>query len=182
MSAYPPQRHLPSVPVSQETALSILQAYLTAATTTPHLLPNSVLTPTGPTAQDAESNLTIHNLKRVEAGLRGEWLAPELEIGGNVAGAQQEIDAAVESKVEEDKDAQMGADGWQSLEEYQREQSDIEGEIGARMPTSRNVPEDQEEGAMDVDVPTMKLSKEERKAAKKARHKEEKKAKARSQG
>lgn len=172
MSAFPPLHSRPSQYISSDQALSHLQAYLAAAETTPHLLPNSVLSPSGPTASDASSNLTIHNLKRVEAGLRGEWLAPVLDLESGVGGVSDQSEGM--SKAHQDD--------WQDLEDYQKAQSDIEGEIGARMPTAHNSSNDSGAVPMEVDANEgVRLSKEERKAAKKARSKEERKQKQKEQ-
>lgn len=53
--------------------------------------------------------------------MRGEWLAPVLDLaegGGEYAAADY---GAGEGK--DGGDAEMGVDGWQDLDEYQREQS-----------------------------------------------------------
>ncbi|SZF03424.1 unnamed protein product [Blumeria hordei] len=84
MSAFPPQRTITSIPVSSTTALTCLSAYLTCSETQPHLLPNTRLDPSGgPTVGSSKHSVTIHNLKRMEAGLRGEWLAPILQLGSD---------------------------------------------------------------------------------------------------
>lgn len=80
-ASFPPHKSLKSKPVSAQIALQHLTAYLDAAATQPHLLPNATLQPTGPVAQSgATSNLTIQHLQRVQAGLRGEWLQPIMDL------------------------------------------------------------------------------------------------------
>ncbi|KAE8452427.1 hypothetical protein EG329_000329 [Mollisiaceae sp. DMI_Dod_QoI] len=128
MSAFPPHRLGPSVSVSQEIALKFLSKYLEAAKSSPHLLPNAKLDPSGPTAGSSNSSVTIHNLQRVEAGLRGEWLAPTLDLEEkNVAVAE-----GMDDGVNQGQGAQEGGEGegWMDLDEYQREQSIEGGEIG----------------------------------------------------
>src|SRR4051812_17277652 len=119
MSAFPPQHSIAPTPVSQTVALEHIQKYLAATKEHQYLLPHARLEPTGPTASSGQGNITIHNLERVEAGLKGEWLAPvlDLEEGGGVQIAQG-IDDGVQGEGD-----QMDVDGWQELGEYQREQS-----------------------------------------------------------
>ena len=181
MSAFPPQRSLASQPVSQDAALKHIQNFLEATTNFAYFRPNARLEPTGPAASE-EPSITIHNLKRVEAGLRGEWLEPIIDLkDGGV-----QIASGIDDGVRGDGD-KMDVDGWQDLEEYQREQSI---EVGETAPNVVAV--DQEGNDVDVhdeetipqDKPTKKraesrnvgdekLDKEARKAAKKLRLKEE---------
>lgn len=81
MISFPPHRTKVSNVISQDVALDHLTAYLTSSETQPHLLPNAHLDPsTGPTIISSNFSVTIHNLRRVQAGLRGEILAPALEL------------------------------------------------------------------------------------------------------
>lgn len=114
MSAFPPFRTQAGLPVPPETALLFLSTYLESAKTSPHFLPNARLEASGPTAGSSNSSVTIHNLQRVEAGLKGEWLAPQLEL-------EEEAQEAKEEQKEAEK-----AEGWMDLDQYQREQS-VEG-------------------------------------------------------
>ncbi|TVY86841.1 hypothetical protein LAWI1_G007134 [Lachnellula willkommii] len=125
-SAFPPHKSIPSIPAPQEIALKYLSAYLTSTTTHAHLLPNARLEASGPTA-GSSSSVTLHNLQRVEAGLRGEWLAPTLLLDGDGEGQGMGVgmdDGTVGKGV--------GEEGWQDLEEYQREQSIEVGDVGGR--------------------------------------------------
>jgi hypothetical protein len=126
MSAFPPHKSIPSIPVPQEIALKYLSSYLSSTPTKPHLLPNARLEASGPSA-GSSSSVTIHNLQRVEAGLRGEWLAPTLELneGEGVAVAEQGMDDGTNKTGE-------GEGEWQDLEDYQREQSIEVGDVGNR--------------------------------------------------
>ncbi|RKF61224.1 hypothetical protein OnM2_044043b [Erysiphe neolycopersici] len=81
MNSYPPHRTKVSNIVSQDVALSHLTAYLSSSETQPHLLPNAHLDPsTGPTIRSSNFSVTMHNLRRLQAGLRGEILAPTPEL------------------------------------------------------------------------------------------------------
>ncbi|TVY27580.1 hypothetical protein LHYA1_G004045 [Lachnellula hyalina] len=180
--------------VSQEIALKYLSSYLTATATKAHLLPNARLEASGPTA-GSSSSVTLHNLQRVEAGLRGEWLAPTLQLNeGDGEGGDEEI-----AGQGMDDGTAVGAaeEGWQDLEEYQREQSIEVGNVGGR-DTSRTVElgKDEEvevaedDSEVDVEAPKAKkvktmhkpadkvaksVDKDARKKEKKARQLEEKK-------
>lgn len=158
-------------------ALKFLQKYLSDTKTTPYLLPNARLEPTGPTVGSSTSSVTIHNLQRVEAGLRGEWLAPILDLEETAVPIAQGMDDGTNTG---DGADQMQAEGWQDLEEYQREQSIEEGDVRPRSTAHRQ--EDDLE-IPDVVVATtskVKLTEEDkakRKAEKKLRLKKEKKQK-----
>lgn len=181
-TSFPPHKSLPSTPISSNLALKHLTAYLTATSNSPHLLPNATLQPTGPVAQsDASSNLTIQHLRRVEAGLRGEWLAPVLDLAETSDPYSAEIENLTRHKKFDDAmdvDASMGTDGWQDLSEYQREQSVEIGEIGPRDTAII----DEDEAPLHVE-PTggpveSKKDKETRKKEKKEREKKDKREKA----
>jgi len=181
MSAFPPQRSLASEPVSQDVALKHVQSFLEATSKNAYFRPNARLEPTGPAASE-EPSITIHNLKRVEAGLRGTWLEPIIDLkDGGV-----HIASGIDGGVQGDGD-KMDVDGWQDLEQYQREQSI---EVGETAPNVAVVKYDgadgevQDEEALsqekspkkqraEAGVGEEKLDKEARKAAKKLRVKEE---------
>ena len=131
MLAFPPHRAIPSVPISQDIALKFLSSYLEATKTSPHLLPNARLESSGPTAGSSASSVTIHNLKRVEAGLRGEWLAPTLDLESKVKVAEGMDDGTNKGQ---NINEEAEGEGWMDLDEYQREQSIEGGEIGERLP------------------------------------------------
>lgn len=190
MSAFPPQRSIPSIPISQALALSHLQAYLESAQSLPYLLPNARLEPTGPTAGSSASSITIFNLQRVEAGLRGEWLAPVLELNEEPV----EVAVGMDDGVGQDGGDEMGVEGWQDPEEYAREQSIEEGDVE---PETTAVAQEGEEEATQASsvkkrklvdgsqgtAAARKLDTKARKQAKKQKHIEEKleKEKARKQ-
>lgn len=173
MSAFPPHKFQVSRPINSEYALSILQAYLANSASQPYLLPNATLQPTGPSAQDASSNITVHNLKRVEAGLRGEWLAPSLELDGIAEGAYED-GSFPEAGVVEAHDEQASEDEWQDPDEYKREQSSVEGEIGNREAVITQGKKD-DTVPLNVGATAKALDKAARKDAKKKKKDEERK-------
>jgi hypothetical protein len=139
--SFPPHQSRPSEPLTPALALAHLSNYLAASLQQPCLLPNATLQTTGPVAKsDASSNLVIHNLKRVEAGLRGEWLAPSLSMMGEETEAGVETSGTANKKIKftddaeatTEVDATMGTEGWQDLDEYQHAQTEEFGELGPR--------------------------------------------------
>ncbi len=187
----PPTRSKSSKPISTAHALSLLQTYLSAAEnpSNAHLLPNATLQQDGPKAQsEAGANLVIHNLKRVEAGLRGEWLAPVLDLQGVDAEDPFGVtsigfaNGGTAGGVNGNGGGEEQMEGWQDLEEYQREQSVEEGEVG---PRDTGIAQEGDE-VMDLDVgievngnanAAKVVDKEARKRAKKERAKKEKQLK-----
>ncbi|KFY52181.1 hypothetical protein V497_08610, partial [Pseudogymnoascus sp. VKM F-4516 (FW-969)] len=151
--------------------LTHLQTYLTTANTNPSLLPSATLQPTGPIAPtDAASNLTIQHLQRVEAGLRGEWLAPVLDFaeGGNDF---VEDDTTKTAEGEGEKgDVEMGTDGWQDLDEYQRAQSEEVGELGGETVVASEEPS----AAVEVKASDAGVSKQDKEARKRDKKEKEK--------
>lgn len=173
MSAFPPVQSLQSTPISTAEALQRLQSYLEATKSNPALLPNATLQADGPKSQsESASNLVIHNLKRIEAGLRGEWLAPSLELEAEGMAGFESFPVTGSGQEGGDDDA---GEGWQDLDEYQREQSIEMGEIGPRETGIG------QEGVEVVPVENLKavkpVDKEARKREKKERLKREKIAK-----
>lgn len=68
--------------------------------------------------------MQLRNLERVEAGLRGEYLAPVLELGDGENGGKAD-------GLGHSGNGEAGEE-WQDLSEYQREQSIEEGEVEPR--------------------------------------------------
>jgi len=123
--------------------------------------------------------LVLHNLRRVEAGLRGERLAPDPE--------PESDDRVLDGLIEESGAKLQGnswkrklndvEEGWQDLEEFQREQGGVEvGEIGDRS----NFVEDggAESPVLATGSVGKKVDKEARKKAKKEREQEKKRKRA----
>ncbi|KAI9814121.1 MAG: hypothetical protein M1832_006009 [Thelocarpon impressellum] len=152
---YPPQRTHRIRRVSPATALVLVQTYLSASRTSAYLHPDALLTERGPQlAASEEGGLILHNLRRVEAGLRGETLGePELYVEHADGGGG----------MDEESNGWEGAGaegGWQDMDTYAREQ-EIEGDVGKG------------NDAMEVErvqsVALPPASKEDRKKAKKKR-------------
>lgn len=79
LQTFPPHVHL-SRPraVSPNTALSHIQTYLQTSETIPHLHPDCLFTESGPQTSNASGGgVILHQLRRVEQGLRGIVLKPE---------------------------------------------------------------------------------------------------------
>lgn len=132
----------------------------------------------------------MHNLRRVAAGLRGEYLEPEGtpepedQEQGNASGANGK------TKQRKRRDAEPGAsDGeeWQNMSEWEREEGEVEvGEVGDRtnvVQEGGEAPEIEDTGRTEVDKGSKKkrkkngeekLDKNARKKAKKQRNKERK--------
>ena len=116
-------------------------AYLHATTTDPSLHPNALLTENGPIMPSSGSTtgLVLHNLKRVEAGLRGEHLAADLTFekfggeglpglmpnGGVMGSGKDAVGGAKEGSLNLGKEG-----GWQDKEEFEREQEVVQGSLG----------------------------------------------------
>ncbi|KAK5016810.1 hypothetical protein LTR39_001885 [Cryomyces antarcticus] len=82
MLAYPPIVHHHSSPLPQPDALTAVSTHLAESANNPSLHPDALLTPSGvqySTHGGPTGGLTLHNLRRVEAGLRGEHLAADPE-------------------------------------------------------------------------------------------------------
>lgn len=184
-TAYPPAVHHSSTHISPSKTLSLLSAYLEATATDPSLHPSAHLTENGPVAPASGPNtgLILHNLKRVEAGLRGENLGEDLtfrKYGGDG------LPGLMPNGVAEDVgdyanwggSAYKGQGGvemegeWQDKAEFERQQEVVQGEIGRRDNAADGGFE--EEGGV---VPHVKATwgsgdKEAKKKAKKERRKE----------
>lgn len=144
-TSLPPTTHHSTRSVSPATALTLLSTYIANATTDASLQPNALLTERGPITSNSGSStgLTIHNLKRVEAGLKGEHLGadlsfakfggeglPDIQMGDGDAGVNG-YGGAVEGREEGEGEGE-GEGGWQDMQAYEREQEITEGEVGPR--------------------------------------------------
>lgn len=186
-TAFPPFRLHSTERVSPSHALRLVSAYLEAATTDPSLHPNALLTENGPVtpASGAVTGLVLHNLKRIEAGLKGEYLAPDLDLDGF------EVEALPDSVAQEGgitslsdpNQARRGVQevsnldmDWQDKDEFEREQEIIQGDVGSR----NNAVED-EPGLTPPRRPTKVIKsiseKDARREAKRERRKKENAAK-----
>lgn len=188
--SYPPHRLHTSYPISASQALDLLSTYLLAANTDASLHPNALLTESGPISANSSSNagLVLHNLKRVEAGLRGEHLGADLSFskfgGEGLPGLKAGKDggmiiidrsnlakgADVDGQ-DRDVDMENVEEGWQDKSEFEREQEVTQGEIGKRMP---NVIEGEVPNVMES---KSTVYKEDRKKRKKEKRMQEKRKK-----
>ena len=106
-ACFPPTTHHSITRISPSAALAQLSDYLLRSTIDVSLLPNAQLTESGPAvgSSSAQGGVVIHNLKRVEAGLKGEYLAAvveEEEGFGALGGGAKELPTG-------DEDAQYGS-------------------------------------------------------------------------
>lgn len=144
-TAYPPAVHHSSNPISTSKALSLLSSYLEATTTDPSLHPSAHLTEQGPVAPPSGSNtgLVLHNLRRVEAGLRGENLGEDLTFrkygGDGLPELMKPNGVARDASEYVHRDASFKEEGnvdmegeWQDKAEFERQQEVVQGDIGKR--------------------------------------------------
>ena len=141
--AHPPHQHHHTERISPAHALSLLSSYLERTTTDASYHPNALLTANGPTTPAAGAQnlgLVLHNLKRVEAGLKGERLGADPPIGKHGAqglpGLMPLSNGRADSFPEGSGDALGNSAGaeevWQDKAEFDRQQEIVQGEIGQR--------------------------------------------------
>ncbi|KAF2624290.1 hypothetical protein BU25DRAFT_157338 [Macroventuria anomochaeta] len=180
--APPPHRLISSKPISISAASTILQTYITNSESHPHLHPDALITPTGVTFSShggPTGGVVLHNLRRVAAGLRGEYLEPELTPEPEEEGLEGDNGKEWKGKKGRGRkttftDAEAGTVEveWQDKEAYEREQGEMEvGEVGER---TNVVGEGGEEPEVEITGEKRKggdakLDKEARKKAKKER-------------
>ncbi|KAL8713497.1 MAG: hypothetical protein Q9220_002359 [cf. Caloplaca sp. 1 TL-2023] len=137
-SAYPPIRHHSSRPIDSSQAQRFLAEFLEQAATDHSLHPNALLTDHGPVNPTSTSTgLVLHNLERIEAGLRGEHLAADLSF--KIFGGEG-LPTLTDTKARNHTDDEAGIEetgpdlemDWQDKEEYEREQTVDQGEVGTR--------------------------------------------------
>src|SRR5690242_19811345 len=81
VKALPPYRRVSSRPISRANASNMLDKYLANSEAHPRLHPDSNITPTGVTFSShggPMGGVVMHKLRRVSAGLRGEYMEPEV--------------------------------------------------------------------------------------------------------
>lgn len=180
--SFPPHRRHSSRPIDPSEALILLSSYLEAASTDAYLQPNALLTEGGPVSAISGPNagLTLHNLKRVEAGLLGEHLSADVTFAKSADGffpdlqtdrheGETSTNTPGSSKKNGYKiDSKLGVDGWQDKLDFELEQDVTQGEVGDRLHAMTEVPEE------DVEVPRIQATrssgdKEERKQRKRER-------------
>lgn len=121
----------------------MLSTYITNSESHAHLHPDSSITPEGITFSSKggpEGNVVMHNLRRIAAGMRGEYMAPEK--------TPEPEDDETEGQTFSKKRKTALNDDWQDKAEYEREEGVMEiGEIGER---SNFVQEGGEEPEVEV--------------------------------
>lgn len=190
-TCYPPTHHHNTTRIPASTALSLLSAYLEATATDPALHPNALLTDGGPVAASSDSNtgLVLHNLRRVEAGLKGEQLGADLALeqfaGDGLPDLGAENAVALPTDIP-DQGLDCQGDGaeteWQDKAEFERQQDVVQGEIGKRGALSGGLSETGQiprvkatKSAGEIDA--RKEAKKERKKKERRRQEEKRKAK-----
>ncbi|KAF2134260.1 hypothetical protein P153DRAFT_372709 [Dothidotthia symphoricarpi CBS 119687] len=180
----PPHRHISTTPISLSAGSRMLEAYLAHSEAHPHLHPDALITPTGVTFSShggPMGGVVMHNLRRVAAGLRGEYLEPEAtpepeadaDVVADGAGAQKKARKVGRAGAEE---------GWQDMARYEESQGMIQvGDLGERSNALQDGGEAPEIEATGGDGKRKiedgeggKMDKEARKKAKKARDAERK--------
>lgn len=133
-TANPPLRKHTTRRIPRSAALNFISSYLLASTTNPSLHPDALLTESGPLASST-NGLTLHNLRRIEAGLRGDNLGADLtfsKLGGQglpnlQAGAPGPISGTGRRGGVNGEKGAAGEEGWQDREEFEREQEVVVG-------------------------------------------------------
>lgn len=180
--APPTHRLISSKPVSTADASTMLQTYISHSEAHPHLHPDALITPTGVTFSShggPTGGVVMHNLRRIAAGLRGEYLepepTPEPETEEGAEGEKAWNGKKGKGKKTTFTDVEVE---WQDKEAYEREQGEVEiGDIGER---TNIVKDGGEEPEVEVTGEKRKggdakLDKEARKKAKKERDAQRKK-------
>jgi hypothetical protein len=160
----------------------MLQTYISHSEAHPHLHPDALITPTGVTFSShggPTGGVVMHNLRRIAAGLRGEYLepepTPEPETEEGAEGEKAWNGKKGKGKKTTFTDVEVE---WQDKEAYEREQGEVEiGDIGER---TNIVKDGGEEPEVEVTGEKRKggdakLDKEARKKAKKERDAQRKK-------
>lgn len=139
----PPSRPISSTPIALKDATRMLETYLSNSELHPHLHPDPVFTSRGFTfasASGSQGGLVMHNLRRLAAGMRGEYMEPEVtpepedanssHMPLNGAGGAKSTGGILKHNgVTREEDIE----GWMDKEDYEREEGGIEiGDIGRR--------------------------------------------------
>jgi hypothetical protein len=132
LEAPPPSRKLDSTPISVADASRMLETYITNSESHPHLHPDALVTPTGVAFSSnggPMGSVVMHNLRRVAAGLRGEFLEPEKTPEPE----ENEDEYAGKKFNKKRKGSTTQDDGWVNKDVYERDQGFVEiGDVGDR--------------------------------------------------
>lgn len=132
--ANPPLRKHTSRRILPSAALNLISSYLLASTTNPSLHPDALLTESGTLASSTDG-LTLHNLRRIEAGLRGDNLGADLTFSKFGGEGLPDLHARAPGPISGtgrrgEFNGEKGAaeeEGWQDREEFEREQEVVVG-------------------------------------------------------
>jgi hypothetical protein len=191
LEAPPPSRKLNSTPISIADASRMLETYITNSESHPHLHPDALITSSGVAFSSnggPTGGVVIHNLRRVAAGLRGEFLEPEKTPEPEEEDANENAEGAGKKFGKKRKGVKDG--DWVEKAVYDRDQGFVEvGEVGDRANFVQEGGEEpevqvtegaQEEGAKkrktdgETDQGSAGMDKEARKKAKKERDQQRK--------
>ncbi|KAF2141694.1 uncharacterized protein K452DRAFT_298365 [Aplosporella prunicola CBS 121167] len=179
--SYPPHVAVANRPLSLEEAQKSIANYLATSETSAHLHPDALLSTSGvqfATAGGPMGGIVLHNLRRVEAGLRGEVIKPEPEasddmvLDGMIEETEQTMQAEGGASKKSKKGASGAEEGWQDMGDYQREQLEEGNEVGELGQRSNFV--EQGEEPKIAEGGKSKVDKEARKKAKKERERQQK--------
>ncbi|KAI4180811.1 MAG: hypothetical protein L6R41_007002 [Letrouitia leprolyta] len=177
-SSYPPIRHHSSQLISPSHAQQLLADFLKKTVTHPSLDPNALLTEDGPISRSTSTGLVLHNLRRVEAGLRGEHIAADLSFknfGGE--GLPKSVEDPIANgegecvEIREEAGMNQEAD-WQDKDEYERQQTIEHGDVGLRSNVVKDPEVGQKTAKSEGEVPAVKGLSRAEKAERKRRKKE----------
>ncbi|KAL9587373.1 MAG: hypothetical protein Q9212_000300 [Teloschistes hypoglaucus] len=163
VTALPPTNHHDGQRITTHRAQQLLARFLDQTATDASLHPNALLTENGPiTPSSGSTGLVLHNLKRVEAGLRGQHLAADLSFkafGGeglpNLMG-NGTLDGDLTKQHGKEGEIQDFQEDWQDKDEYEREQAIEQGEIGQRNRAFKDSTLDQGLHEDHAEVPAVK--------------------------
>ncbi|OJD32380.1 uncharacterized protein BKCO1_3800053 [Diplodia corticola] len=164
LKAYAPHVTLGSKPLSTGAAQELIANYLNESESNSYLHPDAILTASNvqyPLSGGPQGGVTMHDLRRVEAGLRGEVLKPEVPDVSDDMVLDEMID---DTKKRMQADQEQQEDGIEVGEIGQRTTAVVEG---------GDIPEVVEEGGGKA-LGKSKTDKEARKKAKKERERQQK--------
>ncbi|KAK7532209.1 uncharacterized protein J3D65DRAFT_97102 [Phyllosticta citribraziliensis] len=167
--SYPPQFVVANKPISAEEAQQAIATYLQESELEPRMHPDALLSTSGvqfASAGGPQGGIVLHNLRRVDAGLQGEVLKPDVPEDFTMMDIDPVADTTVGAQQPEGQDR----------DEWEREQDIVEdqGVSTTFVADGTEVPEVAVEGSSKLDKEARKKAKKERERQLK-REKEQKK-------